>query len=247
MKTNKKYLFRINKKFKKSLISYENYKLNKFRFESIDKSSLEVDLQESFISEFYTISFQSKKFSINESIVIFEEEFDLVKDNQYFKKISDIEKSKIEIFKQLSIDHIIIIDNFTPVKNEIDLAECYIVNDHINLTGYNPLIGENNQETGDRFPDMSEVYNRETNDKLGQLQTTLDLKIVSGIGVAVDEKYLHDDKHPYLRDIGVDIIISELVYKAITGVHAKFLINSLCFKNSILINEKFFINLLKIL
>ncbi len=247
MKTNKKYLFRINKIFKKSLTSSENYNLSKFRFESIEKSSLEVGLQESFISEFYTVNFQSKNFSMNESIVVFEEEFDFPKDNEYFKKFSDIEKSKIEIFKQLSIDHIIVIDNFTPVKNEIDFAECYIINDHINLTGYNPLIGENNHEMGDRFPDMSEAYNRETNDKLKQLQTTSNIKITNGIGAAVDEKYLHDNKHPYLRDIGVDIIITELVYKAITGVHSKFLVNALCFKNSILVNEKLFINLLKIL
>lgn len=35
-----------------------------------------------------------------------------------------------------------------------------VINDHINMTGTNPLIGENLEEFGPRFPDMSDAYTK---------------------------------------------------------------------------------------
>ena len=36
-----------------------------------------------------------------------------------------------------------------------------LINDHINFSGDNPLIGTNLKEFGPRFPDMSNAYNPE--------------------------------------------------------------------------------------
>jgi purine nucleoside phosphorylase len=33
-----------------------------------------------------------------------------------------------------------------------------VIDDHINLTGHNPLVGDNDDRFGVRFPDMTEVY-----------------------------------------------------------------------------------------
>jgi purine-nucleoside phosphorylase len=37
-------------------------------------------------------------------------------------------------------------------------GDLVLITDHINLAGHNPLVGENDQRLGPRFPDMSSVY-----------------------------------------------------------------------------------------
>jgi purine-nucleoside phosphorylase len=37
-------------------------------------------------------------------------------------------------------------------------GELVLIEDHINLTGYNPLMGDNDERLGPRFPDMTHVY-----------------------------------------------------------------------------------------
>ena len=47
-------------------------------------------------------------------------------------------------------------------------GEVMLINDHINFTGYNPLLGPNLSELGPRFNDMSEPYNKDLSGKLKQ-------------------------------------------------------------------------------
>ncbi len=42
----------------------------------------------------------------------------------------------------------------------------YIITDHINVSGRNPLIGPNDDMFGDRFPDMTGLYNDALNEKI---------------------------------------------------------------------------------
>ena len=56
-----------------------------------------------------------------------------------------------------------------------------MIRDHINYSGSNPLIGENPDEFGPRFPDMTNVYATEYRKKLKELALEEEIKLEEGI------------------------------------------------------------------
>ena len=67
----------------------------------------------------------------------------------------------VRIMKKVGIEKLILTNAAGGVNEEFSAGEFMIISDHINLMGDNPLIGENYDEFGPRFPDMSEAYNKE--------------------------------------------------------------------------------------
>lgn len=78
------------------------------------------------------------------------------------------------VMKLLGIKTLIVSNAAGGVNKNFNPGEFMLISDHINMMGTNPLIGQNFEEFGPRFPDMSEAYDkkllklaRETADKLG--------------------------------------------------------------------------------
>jgi len=64
-------------------------------------------------------------------------------------------------------------------------GQIMMITDHINMTGYNPLIGENIKELGPRFNDMSEPYNKELSSLLKSSCVDSGLEIHEGVYIGV--------------------------------------------------------------
>jgi purine-nucleoside phosphorylase len=61
-------------------------------------------------------------------------------------------------------------------------AGCFmLITDHILYSVPSPLIGENIEELGTRFPDMSEVYNIELRDKIKAAAQAQNIKLHEGV------------------------------------------------------------------
>ncbi|QTL98488.1 purine-nucleoside phosphorylase [Iocasia frigidifontis] len=78
------------------------------------------------------------------------------------------------VMKLLGIETLIVTNAAGGVNKDFNPGEFMLISDHINMMGTNPLIGQNFEEFGPRFPDMSEAYNkgllklaRETAEQLG--------------------------------------------------------------------------------
>jgi len=67
----------------------------------------------------------------------------------------------IRVMIQFGIGSLIVTNAAGGVNTGFIPGDLMIINDHINFTGQNPLIGENLKEFGARFVDMSRAYNRE--------------------------------------------------------------------------------------
>jgi purine-nucleoside phosphorylase len=95
-----------------------------------------------------------------------------------------------------------------------------VIDDHINLTGRNPLIGPNEARFGTRFPDMTEVYSsglRNTADRAGQ---GLGLSLSHGVYAALlGPSYETPAEIRYLQVIGAHAVGMSTALEALAARH----------------------------
>lgn len=87
----------------------------------------------------------------------------------------------VRIMKALGINKIIITNAAGGVNKEFEPGTLMMISDHINYSGSNPLIGENPEEFGARFPDMTNVYSKEYRKNLKELAENEGLKLEEGV------------------------------------------------------------------
>ena len=95
-----------------------------------------------------------------------------------------------------------------------------LMDDHINLMGSNPLIGENDERFGRRFPDMSEVYSRRLRVLAGDAARAQGLALAHGVYAALHgPSYETPAEIRYLRTIGADAVGMSTAPEAIVARH----------------------------
>jgi purine-nucleoside phosphorylase len=94
------------------------------------------------------------------------------------------------------------------------------IDDHINLSGANPLVGPNDERLGPRFPDMSEVYSRRLRGLADQAARELNVPLSHGVYAALlGPSYETPAEIRYLRAIGADAVGMSTAAEAIAARH----------------------------
>jgi purine-nucleoside phosphorylase len=97
-----------------------------------------------------------------------------------------------------------------------------VIDDHINLMGLNPLVGDNDDRFGVRFPDMTEVYSSRLRGIADRAGKAMNLPLPHGIYVALlGPSYETPAEIRYLRTIGADAVGMSTVPEAIVARHMK--------------------------
>lgn len=100
-------------------------------------------------------------------------------------------------------------------------GDLMLIADHINLLGDNPLVGENVEAWGPRFPDLSRVYDRELMDLAEETARRQGIILRRGVYVAVKGPSLETPAETrFLRFIGADAVGMSTVAEVIAAVHA---------------------------
>ena len=95
-----------------------------------------------------------------------------------------------------------------------------MIRDHISLFVRNPLIGPNDPDQGERFPDMTEVYDPELRKLIHAVARKEDIYIESGVYCQVTgPSYETPAEINLLHILGVDLVGMSTVMEAIAAKH----------------------------
>jgi len=95
-----------------------------------------------------------------------------------------------------------------------------VISDHLNMTGHNPLVGPNIEHWGDRFPDMSQVYDPKLQQRALQTGASQGMRLERGVYVGVLGPSLETPAETRaMRRLGGDAIGMSTVMEAIAARH----------------------------
>lgn len=96
-----------------------------------------------------------------------------------------------------------------------------VISDHINLQGHNPLVGENDDRFGPRYPDMTHAYSRPYRELALEEARRLQLDVSEGVYAALlGPSYETPAEIRYLRAIGADLVGMSTVAEVIAARHS---------------------------
>ncbi len=87
----------------------------------------------------------------------------------------------VRVLHLMGIDKVIITNSAGGINPDFKAGDLMLITDHINLTGYVPLRGENDERFGPRFPDMSHAYDPWMRDRIIEAAREMNIPLKSGV------------------------------------------------------------------
>lgn len=129
----------------------------------------------------------------------------------------------IRVMQTIGADTLIVTNAAGAVHPDYEPGDLMMLTDHINLigmTGMNPLRGPNLEEFGPRFPDMSQVYDREMMDLARKVAKENEINLREGVYICLAGPSFETPADlRFLRGIGVDAVGMSTVPEATVARH----------------------------
>jgi purine-nucleoside phosphorylase len=120
----------------------------------------------------------------------------------------------------LGIKSLVLTNAAGGLNNSYAQGSLIVISDHLNLMGTNPLLGKNDPRFGARFPDMTEVYDKEYQDTAICEAHELGLELRRGIYAALTgPSYETPAEIRMMRLLGADAVGMSTVPEAIVARH----------------------------
>ncbi len=127
----------------------------------------------------------------------------------------------IRTYRKLGAETLIVTNAAGSLKQEMGPGSLMVIDDHINYSGRNPLIGENDEAIGPRFPDMSEVYDRDLREQLFAAGKEEDIALSRGVYLyTTGPSFETPAEIRMFAKWGADAVGMSTVPEAIAAVHA---------------------------
>ncbi|MFZ9594752.1 MAG: purine-nucleoside phosphorylase [Bdellovibrionia bacterium] len=121
---------------------------------------------------------------------------------------------------RLGIQTLILTNAAGGIQTRFRPGDVMLIEDHLNLTGENPLVGKNLSEFGPRFPDLTEVYSKKTLGLFKESAQHLGLTVHQGVYAGLlGPSYETPAEVRMLRTLGADAVGMSTVSEAIAAKH----------------------------
>lgn len=127
----------------------------------------------------------------------------------------------VSVMKKLGVSTLLVTNAAGGVNEKFAPGDLMLIEDHINLSGVNPLRGKNDDGVGPRFPDMSEAYNGELREVALSAAKELNIDMKKGVYAGLSGPSFETPAEiRYLRIIGADAVGMSTVPEVIVANHA---------------------------
>ena len=127
----------------------------------------------------------------------------------------------IRIMQDMGISLLVLSNAAGGMNPDFKVGDIMLINDHINLFPDNPLMGPNDDRLGDRFPDLSEVYDKAIIEKALKICNANNIRVHQGVYVGTSGPTFETPaEYKYFRTIGGDTVGMSTVPEAIVARHA---------------------------
>ena len=126
----------------------------------------------------------------------------------------------VRVLAQLGVEVFIFSNAAGGLDPQMEPGRVMLITDHINFTGENPLIGSNVDVWGERFPDMSRVYDRGLMDLARKSAAEQGISLYEGVYVGLKGPSLETPAETrMLRGFGADAVGMSTVLEVIAARH----------------------------
>lgn len=127
----------------------------------------------------------------------------------------------IRVMQELGVKVLLLTNAAGGLNPVFNAGDIMIIDDHINLTGANPLIGANEDRWGIRFPDMIHAYDPKLAEVAEKTGKNAGIPLQKGTYVGLKGPSLETPAEVrFLRAIGADAVGFSTIQEVITAVHA---------------------------
>lgn len=127
----------------------------------------------------------------------------------------------IRVLNALGVRDLIITNAAGALNPDFKPGQIMLIEDHINLTGMNPLVGKNLDDLGPRFPDMSDAYGSARRERIKAIAEKVGVALQEGVYAGVmGPSYETPAEVRMLHRLGGDAVGMSTVAEVIAASHA---------------------------
>jgi purine-nucleoside phosphorylase len=126
----------------------------------------------------------------------------------------------VRLMLQLGAKTLLVTNAAGGIRSDLTPGTLMVIDDHLNLTGQNCLVGPDDPALGPRFPDMSEAYDPQLRASAQRVATGMQLPIATGVYAGLlGPTYETPAEIRMLRTLGADAVGMSTVLEVIAARH----------------------------